>query len=321
MDRSVLQTKIRVLIVDEDTVVRELLSRELGQAGYEVDTLSSGTGFTDDMVNLIRPDVLLVDPFIGDVPLPEVERMLGGLRAQIPLRLVLIDGGQKPLEIERIAIACRADGRISKRELLRAPADALAEHCLPEVEPVDLVEEELKDEEVREEDLPTAEIAHEQGTDIQLSHGPAPRREVPAPPTTPRTIARSASDILAMIEDEIGEVAPPEPKVKESHFEVAIHLFSRHNFYVGATGDLRTGGVFVATSATPKVGDRVSLKLQIPFLSILETQAPVQWVREGGRMGRVTSGVGLSLAHLPASQRAALEKFFFERAPLTYLNK
>jgi hypothetical protein len=77
----------------------------------------------------------------------------------------------------------------------------------------------------------------------------------------------------------------------------------------------------VATAATPRIGDRVSLKLQIPFLSILETQAPVQWVREGGRMGRVTSGVGLSLSHLPATQRAALEKFFFERAPLTYLNK
>jgi Tfp pilus assembly protein PilZ len=227
----------------------------------------------------------------------------------------LIDGGQKPLELERIAIACRADGRISKRELLRAPADALAEHCLPEVEPVELVEEE-----VREEDLPTAEIALEQGTDIQLNHGPAPRREPPPPPAA-RAIARSAHDILAMIEDEIGEVAPPELKPKESHFEVAIHLFSRHNFYVGATGDLRTGGVFVATSATPRIGEKVSLKLQIPFLSILETQAPVQWVREGGRMGRVTSGVGLSLAHLPASQRAALEKFFFERAPLTYLNK
>jgi len=203
MESPVLQTKVRVLIVDEDTVVRELLSRELSQAGYEVDTLSSGTGFTDYMVNLIRPDVLLLDPFIGDVPLPEVERMLGGLRAQIPLRLVLIDGGQKPLELERIAIACRADGRISKRELLRAPADALAEHCLPEVEPVELLEEEVK-----EEDLPTAEIAHEQGTDIELSHGPAPRRE-PSPPPPPRAIARSAHDILAMIEDEIGDVAPP----------------------------------------------------------------------------------------------------------------
>lgn len=316
MESSVLQTKIRVLIVDEDTVVRELLSRELSTAGYEVDTLSSGTGFTDDMVSLIRPDVLLVDPFIGDIPLPEVERMLGGLRAQIPLRLVLIDGGQKPLELERIAIACRADGRISKRELLRAPADALAEHCLPEIAAVDLVEEDSD-----EESLPTAEIALEQGTEIQLRHGPAPPRDrTPAPPPAPRVIARSAHDILAMIEDEIGEVTP-ELKPKESHFEVAIHLFSRHNFYVGATGDLRTGGVFVATSATPKIGDRVSLKLQIPFLSILETQAPVQWIREGGRMGRVTAGVGLSLSHLPASQRAALEKFFFERAPLTYLNK
>jgi hypothetical protein len=38
-------------------------------------------------------------------------------------------------------------------------------------------------------------------------------------------------------------------------------------------------------------------------------------------MGRVSPGVGLSLRHLPEAERLTLEKFFQERAPLTYLPK
>src|SRR5579872_5614864 len=120
-------SRIRVLVVDQDKTSRSLLQRELGAAGYEVDVLSSGTGFTEDMVQLVHPDVLLVDPFMSDLAVPAVENLLRRLREDQQLVLLLIDGGRDPETLRRIAESCRADGRIQKRELLAAPAAAVGD--------------------------------------------------------------------------------------------------------------------------------------------------------------------------------------------------
>src|ERR1700733_462704 len=114
---EVSHSPIRVLVVDQDNASRSLLQRELGAAGYEVDVLSSGNGLTSDMVQLVRPDVLLIDPFMSDLPWPAVEELLRRLRQDQQLVLLLIDGGRDPERLKKVAEACRADGRIQKKEL------------------------------------------------------------------------------------------------------------------------------------------------------------------------------------------------------------
>ena len=333
MSPAIIQSPLRVLIVDEDAVIRDLLARELAAAGYEVDTLSSGDGLTPDMIGLIQPDLLLVDPFLGDVPLPVVEAALIALRQGGKLKLLLIDDGRDPAQIARLVRSCRADGSISKRELLRAPVDAIAEQFLPEVELVEFVPE---------PPLPSADDAASDGIEIELSldlSGPrrapatagAPRAAViakPPPPAAKSPAAKAApakaapakASILGLIQDEIGDLAR-DPVPAQTAYQVGINLFSRHNFYVGSTGDLRTGGLFVATAVLPEVGELLKVEIQIPFSPVVQIEGAVEWVRPGNQVGRVTAGAGVSLAHLPDAQRAILERFFKERAPLTHLPK
>ena len=120
-----------------------------------------------------------------------------------------------------------------------------------------------------------------------------------------------------MIEEELHQQAPPPPGPKPVQIE--INLFSRHNFYVGSSGSLATGGVFVVTAHLLPVGQRVPLQLKVSSAGIVNTEAVVEWRRETAHMERTLLGLGLSLSHLPEKDRRALEQFFRERAPLTYL--
>jgi CheY-like chemotaxis protein/Tfp pilus assembly protein PilZ len=377
------QSRLRVLIVDEEAVVRDLLAEELSAAGYEVDTLSSGTGFSEDMVRLIHPDLLLVDPFLKDVSLEAVVRVLAALHVEGSFKLVLIDSGEDPGRFSKIVAACHAEGAISKRELLRAPADAVAEQFLPEAEVMEILEDGPK--------LQNAVSAAEEGIEIQLTveppkprpahrppvsrsglsqrasgsramkavvpalpEPPAPRRPggsrapppppadaaelpgdffglsapaSPAPPpraappaasARPPRASASGGNVLSMIQQEVGNV-PKAPAPAAKKFIVEVNLFSRNNFYVGPSGDLRTGGVFVATATLPRVGDQVQLQIQLISMPPLDTEGVVEWVRKSNQLGRVNSGAGVSLAHLPDDWRATLEVFFGERSPLTFL--
>ncbi len=147
---------------------------------------------------------------------------------------------------------------------------------------------------------------------------PAPAKVAKAPAPPQAASRGGASKLLSMIEQEVGSVAKL-PSRAAKRFVVEVNLFSRNNFYVGPSGDLRTGGIFVATSVLPQVGDRVQLQIQLVSMPPLDTEGVVEWIREANQLGRVTPGAGVSLAHLPAEWLATLEVFFGERAPLTHL--
>lgn len=300
---------IRVLVVDEEEPVRRFLQQELSAAGYEVDTLSSGTGFTEDMVALIRPDVLLVDPIISDVSVEVVEGLLGRLRQDSHLVLLLIDSGRNVAGLQALARACKADGQIRKQQLLAAPAAAVGEQLMPDGELEELAAE--------PKSLPTADHVHQTGEEILLVETQPPPRSV-AQPAAALHRSPSRPDLLAMIHEELQ--VHPAPKPPPTVVDIEINLFSRHNFYVGSSGDLSTGGVFVVTAMLAPVGTRVPLKVTVASVgSVVQVEAVVEWTRQAGQLGKVLPGVGLSLAHLPVGQRKVLERFFSERAPLTYL--
>ncbi len=372
----------RLLIVEEEQALRDVLAQRLSEAGYEVDTLSSGNGLSRDIIGLINPDLVVIDPFLKDMPIASVARVLAKLHSELGFKLLLIDGGGDPKRLSQVAAACDADGSITKRELLTGPADAVAERFLPEAEVHSLVE--ADDGEGIEIPIAPPAAAVEFDIDVELTEEPpeprAPRKPAtnvkpPPPPAKPASqppakpasqppaklaskppgksvgpplakpaskppepkarpkttgaprpaqpMAAAGQKLLEMIEEEIVDLDKAPPKAPAG-LQVAISLLSKHNFYVGATGDLRSGGVFVAAEPTHLVGRPVELRLEVPFVPPLETTATVEWLQAGEARyhGRASVGCyGLSLAHLPAKDREALESFFKERAPFKHLAK
>jgi CheY-like chemotaxis protein len=350
----------RLLIVEEEQSLRDLLTRRLAEAGYEVDSLSSGNGLSLDIVGLINPDLMLIDPFLGDMPIAAVARVLAKLHTELGFKLLLVDSGRDPKRLGQVAAACDADGLITKKELLQGPADAVAERFLPGagIEAPQALE--LDDGEGIEIPIAPTPAEPELEIEIELSPEPpeprpprkpppnppppAPRVDKPPPqpsgtpkgkpagtgamakaPTTaapaPKPRGTSGQRLLEMIEEEIVDLDKVPPKPPDA-LRITVSLLSKHNFYVGATGDLRSGGVFVATEPSHAVGRPVQIHLEVPFVAPLETSATVEWVQAGEARyhGRASVGCfGLSLAHLPQKDREALEVFFRERAPFKHL--
>ena len=77
---------------------------------------------------------MLIDPFLGDMPIASVARVLAKLHSELGFKLLLIHGGRDPKRLAQVAVACEADGTATKRDLLQAPADAVAERLLPEAQ-------------------------------------------------------------------------------------------------------------------------------------------------------------------------------------------
>ena len=122
----------------------------------------------------------------------------------------------------------------------------------------------------------------------------------------PKSKAVAGQKLLEMIEEEIVDLDKAPPKPQEA-MQITISLLSRHNLYVGATGDLRTGGVFVAAEPAHAVGAPVSVRVEVPFVPAIQTLAIVEWLRPGEARyhGRAAVGCyGLSLG-APAREATA----------------
>ena len=70
--------------------------------------------------------------------------------------------------------------------------------------------------------------------------------------------------------------------------EVKVDLESDHNFYTGLTQNISSGGVFIATSAIRKIGDRITLKFSLPGTNeTLAVETEVRWIRENSALHKV----------------------------------
>jgi uncharacterized protein (TIGR02266 family) len=100
--------------------------------------------------------------------------------------------------------------------------------------------------------------------------------------------------------------------------EVKVDLESDHTFYTGLTRNIGAGGLFVATYDLRPVGDRISLKFQLPGnAEPLEVETEVRWIREISSLQRhLTVGMGLSFINLPADVATAIGRFLTDRDSL-----
>jgi uncharacterized protein (TIGR02266 family) len=103
--------------------------------------------------------------------------------------------------------------------------------------------------------------------------------------------------------------------------EVKVDLESDHNFYTGLTQNISAGGLFIATHHLRRIGDRITLKFQMPGTDqTLAVETEVRWIRENSSLQRVdgATGMGVRFINLSPEAAAAINQFLQSRDSLYY---
>jgi Tfp pilus assembly protein PilZ len=124
-------------------------------------------------------------------------------------------------------------------------------------------------------------------------------------------------DLMALIDEEL--VDEPKARPLPTRVEVNVSLVSEHNFYVGQTRRMDSGGVFIATAMPPPVGTRLQIRLGLADGRKIETEGEVAFVREkSATIGRQPTGCGVRLLSVPGWAIDAIERFILARQPIVY---
>ncbi len=138
-----------------------------------------------------------------------------------------------------------------------------------------------------------------------------------APGAIPPPPHRTGVDLLALIDEEL--VDEPRARPTLTRVEVNVSLVSEHNFYVGATRRMDSGGVFIATALPPPIGTRLHVRLGLADGRKVDIDGEVAFVREkSATTGRQPPGCGVRLATLPGWAIDAIERFILARQPIVY---
>ncbi|HET8733849.1 MAG TPA: PilZ domain-containing protein, partial [Anaeromyxobacteraceae bacterium] len=146
---------------------------------------------------------------------------------------------------------------------------------------------------------------------------PSPALAGPDEPP-PRPPARPALDLMSLIDEELVEDRRPAPP-PNARVEVAVSLVSEHNFYVGTTRRIDSGGVFVATAMPPPVGTRIQVRLGLADGRKIDLDGEVAFLRaKSATTGRQPAGCGVRLIGMPGWAIDAVERFFQARQPIVF---
>jgi hypothetical protein len=136
---------------------------------------------------------------------------------------------------------------------------------------------------------------------------PPPLRTTPAP-----TI-----DLMALIDEEL--VDEPRSRPQPTRVEVNVSLVSEHNFYVGATRRIDSGGVFIATALPPSLGTRLQVRLGLADGRKVDLDGEVAFIREkSATTGRQPPGCGVKLFGLPGWASESVDRFTQARQPIVF---
>jgi uncharacterized protein (TIGR02266 family) len=103
--------------------------------------------------------------------------------------------------------------------------------------------------------------------------------------------------------------------------EVKVDLESDHNFYTGLTQNISAGGLFIATNAIRRIGDRITLKFLLPgSTEPLAVETEVRCIRENSALNRVdgATGMGVRFVNLAPEAAQAIQSFIESRDSLYY---
>jgi uncharacterized protein (TIGR02266 family) len=101
--------------------------------------------------------------------------------------------------------------------------------------------------------------------------------------------------------------------------EANLGASSETNFYVGFSGEIAEGGVFVATYNTLEVGTLVHVAVSLPGGYEFKLPGVVHFVRDPMDMSaEAEPGMGVKFEALPADNRELILRFIRKRAPMFY---
>ena len=110
---TLLQTKLRISVVDDDESVRKALGRLLSSLDYQAETFDSGRAFLDSLADRC-PDFLVLDLHMPGLSGLDVLQQL--TRTVVPVRVIVITAYDEP----ETQTQCLAAGALA---YLRKPLD------------------------------------------------------------------------------------------------------------------------------------------------------------------------------------------------------
>ncbi len=144
---------------------------------------------------------------------------------------------------------------------------------------------------------------------------------------------RAAQEQAAL--EQVPEEAPPavqapaaeeQPKAgaerrtaKRVAVAVDVSFQTEHNFYMGLTENLSSGGLFVATYDNVPIGTELKFKIGLPDQPPIEATGIVRWIREYTPFTEdVAPGIGVQLVDLSEDDQRAINNFLAQRDPIFY---
>ncbi|HET6413695.1 MAG TPA: PilZ domain-containing protein [Anaeromyxobacter sp.] len=293
-------TASRVLLVGSDADVTIALHLQLERAGYAVYCLP-GPMDLDAFVRVAAPHVIvLLLPAAPDATWGNALTTAANA-ARVGVRVVMVAPSREI--VEPLAAVAGAERALARAEVLSKPLVVVERHVgsglvgggvAPPLPPPSAM-------------MPPPHLG-----------GPT---QVPAPAESPGGAfprpRGPAVDLMALIDEEL--VDEPRQRPMLTRVEVSVSLVSEHNFFIGPTRRIDSGGVFIATAMPPPVGTRLQVRLGLSDGRKLDLEGEVAFVREkSATTGRQPSGCGVRLFNLPGWAIDSIERFILARQPLAF---
>jgi Tfp pilus assembly protein PilZ len=279
----------RVLVVGSDADVSIALHLHLDRAGHAVICLP-GPGELDAIVRVVAPHVIvLLLPAAPDATWGTALTTAANA-AKVGVRVVMVAPSRDI--VEPLAAVAGAEKALARAEVMSRPLIVV-------------------------ERVPGAVIVPPAPPTPGAPARAATLADPGAPPARPRAAAPSV-DLLALIDEEL--VDEPKGRPVPARVEVNVSLVSEHNFYIGTTRRIDSGGVFIATALPPPIGTRVQVRLGLADGRKVDVEGEVAFVREKSAItGRQPSGCGVRLVNIPGWAIEAIERFMQARQPVLHV--
>jgi len=292
------QVASRALVVGQDSDVCATLHLHLDRAGWVLFCLPSPE-LLESMLRAVAPHaIVLVLPAQPDASWGSALTAAAGA-ARVGVRVVLVAPSRDV--VEPLAAVAGAERALSRAEVLARPLSVLERVS---------------------------------GLGVNVPRIPAAPAAPPPPPAQPAAVTASALadvgaqpsargarpdvDLMKLIDEEL--VDEPRNRPKVTRVEVNVSLVSEHNFYVGPTRRVDSGGVFISTMLPPPTGTRLEIRLGLADGRRMDLEGEVVFIREKSAIsGRQPAGCGVKLFSLPGWAIDAIDRFLLARPPMVYV--
>ncbi|MBK9517577.1 MAG: PilZ domain-containing protein [Anaeromyxobacter sp.] len=294
----------RVLVVGSDADVTTALHLHLDRAGHAMYCVP-GPADLETFLRVVAPHVVvLMLPASPDAAWGGALTAAAGA-ARVGVRVVMIGPAREI--VEPLAAVAGAERALSRAEALARPL------LVVERTPAAAALAQLAGQAARppappaQAGRPSPPPAAQASPALSEAGNQPPLRTAPAP----------AVDLMTLIDEEL--VDEPRSRPAPARVEVNVSLVSEHNFYVGSTRHIDSGGVFIATALPPVVGTRLQVRLGLADGRKIDLEGEVAFVREkNATTGRQPTGCGVKLMGLPGWASDAIDRFVMARQPIVY---